>query len=214
MKKIRVAIVEDDESIAGSLVAIVNSDEALEMVGLFGNTDSFESALPQLVPDVVLLDIGLPGRTGMDFLPIGKRIAPQTQFLICTVFAEEEKIFECLKNGATGYITKGSPANKITEAIRDIYSGGSPMSASIARKIADALYRNNQPSEELDQLTAREREILGKLEQGFRYKEIADQVHLSVETVRTHIRNIYLKLQVQSRTEALNKIRGKRFFFF
>lgn len=212
-KKISVAIVEDDKEISGFLQQIVSSQEDLELIGAFDSVESFAVKLPDMLPDVVLLDIGLPGRSGLDFLPDAKKLSGSSQFLMCTVFDDEEKIFECLKRGATGYIVKSSSPELIVSAIRDIHAGGSPMSATIARKVVGA-FSGAKESSELDSLTAREREILHLLDQGLRYKEIAEKIFLSVETVRTHIRNIYIKLQVQSRTEALNKLRPKKFFLF
>ncbi|MCK6638857.1 MAG: response regulator transcription factor [Bacteroidia bacterium] len=212
-KKISVAIVEDDKEISGFLQQIVSSQEDLELIGAFDSVESFAVKLPDMLPDVVLLDISLPGRSGLDFLPDAKKLSGSSQFLMCTVFDDEEKIFECLKRGATGYIVKSSSPELIVSAIRDIHAGGSPMSATIARKVVGA-FSGVKESSELDSLTAREREILHLLDQGLRYKEIAEKIFLSVETVRTHIRNIYIKLQVQSRTEALNKLRPKKFFLF
>lgn len=213
MKKLTVAIVEDDREISQSLQQIVSGVEDFVLLGAFDSVESVEKKLPELLPDVVLLDIGLPGRSGMDFLTDAKKLSGSTQFLMCTVFDDEDKIFECLKRGATGYIVKSSSPEAIIAAIRDIAAGGSPMSATIARKVVGA-FRGPRASTELDQLTSREREILLLLDQGLRYKEIAEKIFLSVETVRTHIRNIYIKLQVQSRTEALNKLHPKKFFFF
>lgn len=213
MKKLTVAIVEDDKEISNFLQQIISSVEDFALLGAFDSVESFEKKLPELLPDVVLLDIGLPGRSGMDFLTDAKKLSGSSQYLMCTVFDDEEKIFECLKRGATGYIVKSSSPEAIVAAVRDIAVGGSPMSATIARKVVGA-FRGTQESSELDQLTAREREILLLLDEGLRYKEIAEKIFLSVETVRTHIRNIYIKLQVQSRTEALNKLHPKKFFFF
>ncbi len=212
-KKITVAIVEDDKEISQFLQQIVGSVEDFNLLGAFDSVESFEKKLPELLPDVVLMDIGLPGKSGMDFLVEAKKLSGSSQFLMCTVFDDEEKIFECLKRGATGYIVKSSSPEAIVSAIRDIAVGGSPMSATIARKVVGA-FTGSKESSELDQLTNREREILLLLDQGLRYKEIAEKIFLSVETVRTHIRNIYIKLQVQSRTEALNKLHPKRFFLF
>ncbi|CAN5266073.1 hypothetical protein BH09BAC5_BH09BAC5_12870 [soil metagenome] len=130
---------------------------------------------------------------------------------MCSVFDDEDKIFDSLKAGAGGYIVKNSPSAKIVESIIDIRNGGSPMSAGIARKVVAAFSRPEELSDEFYMLTGREKEILLFLEDGLRYKEIASKLFLSVETIRTHIRNIYVKLHVQSRTEALNKVRKNRF---
>lgn len=212
MKPVIVCIVEDDKEIAASLEQIVGSSPALALAGLFGSAEEFTQALPELLPDVVLLDIELPGKSGIEFLRSGRNISPSTQYLMCTVFEDEEKIFDSLRAGATGYIIKNSPADQIISSIIDIHNGGSPMSAAIARKVVAAFGKSDAPSQELEGLTRREKEILGYLEDGLRYKEIAGRLNLSVETVRTHIRNVYVKLQVQSRTEALNKVKKNRLF--
>lgn len=211
MKPITVCIVEDDKEIGESLKQIVESSAQLAFAGLFGTVEAYEKVISEVLPDVVVLDIGLPGKSGIEFLRIGRNISPSTQYLMCTVFEDDEKIFDSLKAGASGYIIKNSSPERIVEAIIDIKNGGSPMSAAIARKVVQAFNRPEELSDEYYLLTPREKEILSFLEDGLRYKEIAGKLHLSVETVRTHIRNIYMKLQVQSRTEALNKIRKTRF---
>ena len=211
MKPITVCIVEDDKEIGSSLKQIVESAAQLAFAGLYVSAEAYETALPELLPDVVLLDIGLPGKSGIEFLRSGRNISPSTQYLMCSVFDDEDKIFDSLKAGAAGYIMKNSSPEKIIEAIEDIRNGGSPMSAAIARKVVTAFHRTELPDEEMEQLTKREKEILHYLEDGLRYKEIAAKLNLSVETIRTHIRNIYVKLQVQSKIEALNKIRKNRF---
>jgi DNA-binding NarL/FixJ family response regulator len=214
MKPITVCIVEDDRGIAESLVAIVESSPVLALAGLYRSAEEFEKALPEVLPDVVLLDIGLPGKNGIEFLRQYRNMSPSTQYLMCTVFEDDDKIFNSLKAGATGYIIKNSPAEKIIESIVDIRNGGSPMSAGIARKVVQAFKQPEPQLDEYNSLTPREKEILAYLEDGLRYKEIAGKINLSVETVRTHIRNMYVKLQVQSRTEALNKVRKNKLFSF
>lgn len=211
MKPITVCIVEDDKEIGQSLKQIVESAPQLAFVGLYRSAEAYESVLPEILPDVVLLDIGLPGKSGIDFLRNSRNVSPSTQYLMCTVFDDEDKIFDSLKAGAAGYIIKNSSPEKIIDAIEDIRSGGSPMSAAIARKVVNAFQKTQAPDEGMEELTKREKEILHYLEDGLRYKEIAAKLNLSVETVRTHIRNIYVKLQVQSKIEALNKVRKNRF---
>jgi NarL family two-component system response regulator LiaR len=211
MRPITVCIVEDDKEIAASLKQIVESSPLLLFSGLFGSVEAYEKNISELLPDVVVLDIGLPGKSGIEFLRNSRNVSPSTQYLMCSVFEDEEKIFDSLKAGAAGYIVKNSSPDKIIEAIIDIKNGGSPMSAAIARKVVGAFQKTEEPSEGMEQLTKREKEILYFLEDGLRYKEIASKLILSVETVRTHIRNIYVKLQVQSKIEALNKVRKNRF---
>jgi DNA-binding NarL/FixJ family response regulator len=211
MKPITVCIVEDDKGIGESLKQIVESSPQLALARLFTTVEDYEKEISEILPDVVVLDIGLPGKSGIEFLRTGRNISPSTQYLMCTVFEDEDKIFDSLKAGASGYIVKNSSPERIIEAIIDIKNGGSPMSAAIARKVVQAFNRPDELTDEYHLLTPREKEILSFLEDGLRYKEIAGKLYLSVETVRTHIRNIYMKLQVQSRTEALNKIRKSRF---
>lgn len=211
MKPITVCIVEDDKEIAASLKQIVESSPQLAFAGLFGSIEAYGKVISEILPDVVVLDIGLPGKSGIEFLRNSRNVSPSTQYLMCTIFEDEDKIFDSLKAGASGYIVKSSTPERIIEAIVDIKNGGSPMSAGIARKVVGAFQKRESPAEGMEQLTKREKEILYYLEDGLRYKEIAAKLKLSVETVRTHIRNIYVKLQVQSKIQALNKISKNRF---
>lgn len=214
MKPFTVCIVEDDKEIAASLKQIVESSPHLAFAGLFGSVEDYEKVFSEILPDVVVLDIGLPGKSGIEFLRNSRNVSPSTQYLMCTVFEDEDKIFDSLKAGAAGYIVKNSSPERIIEAIIDIRNGGSPMSAAIARKVVGAFQKSEEPADGMEELTKREKEILHYLEDGLRYKEIADKLSLSVETIRTHIRNIYVKLQVQSKIEALNKVRKHRFLGF
>ena len=207
---IRVSIVEDDKQIRNALEIMLGSFDGIEHVSSHGSAEELLDSFIHLKPDVVIMDIGLPGITGIECVRKIKPAAPNTQFMMCSVFEEDEKIFDALCAGATGYLVKNSPPRKFQEAIHDIYTGGSPMSAQIARKVVASFQQRTQPSKEFDHLSQREKQILQLLSNGLRYKEIAAQLFISQETVRTHIRNIYEKLQVDSRTEALNKVFGKR----
>ena len=201
--KIRVGIVEDTRDIREGLAMLINASEGF--VCTHACPDA-EDALEKLIvnpPDVVLMDINLPGMLGPECVRKLKPVCPNTQFMMCTVYEEDEHIFESLKSGATGYILKKTPPDKLLEAITDIHNGGSPMTGGIARKVMSSFVPAAPASNEL---SSREFEILEALAKGFRYKEIADKLFISIDTVRSHIRNIYEKLQVHSRTEALNKV--------
>jgi DNA-binding NarL/FixJ family response regulator len=205
MEKIRVIIVEDDKEMREGLELIVQSNPALECIATCSSGEEALESIPANIPDIVLMDIHLPGISGIDCVKKLKPSLAFTQFMMCTVYEDNEKVFDSLCAGATGYLLKNSPPSKITDAITDLYHGGSPMSSVIARKVIQAFRPLEEQNKDLEKLTNREREMLDLLAKGYRYKEIADQLSISFETVRTHIHNIYEKLHVQSRTEALNK---------
>ena len=203
--KIKVIIVEDDREMREGLERIVRSNPALECIASCSSEEEAMETIPTGIPDIVLMDIHLPGISGIECV---KRLKPAmafTQFMMCTVYEDNENVFDSLCAGATGYLLKNSPPSKITEAIIDLYHGGSPMSSVIARKVIQTFKPATGPNKDMEKLTVREKEMLDLLAKGYRYKEIADQLSISFETVRTHIHNIYEKLHVQSRTEALNK---------
>ena len=202
---IRVAIVEDINDIREGIAGILNMSEGFSCAYTFSNAEDALQTLKANPVDVVLMDINLPGMSGIECMNLLKPLHPKMQFMVCTVYEDDEHIFNALKAGATGYILKKTEPGKLLDAIKDLYEGGSPMNAMIARKVISNLVKPAAaPSLEL--LTAREKELLQLLSQGLRYKEIADRLFLSTDTVRTHIRNIYRKLEVQSRTEAINKV--------
>lgn len=206
--KITVGIIEDEKEIGESLKRLINGSEGFVCEHVFGTAKSAIEKIPSLQLDVVLTDIHLPDKTGTACVAEIKPKCPNTQFLMCTSFEDTESVFSALKAGATGYLTKTTQPSKLLDAIVEIHKGGSPMSSHIARKIV-ASFRATEQNNELEKLSAREQEIVQLLSKGLRYKEIADKIFISTETVRTHIRNIYQKLQVNSRTEALNKVFGK-----
>jgi DNA-binding NarL/FixJ family response regulator len=205
VEKIRVIIVEDDREMREGLELIVRSNSTLECIGTCSSGEEALEFIQANVPDIVLMDIHLPGISGIECIRRLKPALAFTQFMMCTVYEDNDNVFDSLCAGATGYLLKNSPPSKITDAIIDLYHGGSPMSSVIARKVIQALRPSAEPSKDMEKLTNREREMLDLLAKGYRYKEIADQLSISFETVRTHIHHIYEKLHVQSRTEALNK---------
>ena len=203
--KIKVVIVEDDKDMREGMTMIVNSHPALDCIASYVSAEEALDNIFSNIPDIVLMDIQLPGISGIECIKQLKPALPLTQFMMCTVYEDNEKVFDSLCAGATGYLLKNSPPGKITDAIIDLYHGGSPMSSVIARKVIKTFQPVGQNNPEVESLTKREREMLDLLAKGYRYKEIAEQLFISFETVRTHIHNIYEKLHVQSRTEALNK---------
>lgn len=212
---IRVALVEDDPGVAANLAALLDSSPGFVCVGRFPDGPSALKALPGLGVDVVLMDINLPGMPGTECVRKLKAVAPRLPVLMLTVYEETEQIFKSLMGGATGYLLKRTPRDKLLEAIREIHQGGAPMSRQIARRVVQFFQQIEQmpptvrPQPELASLTEREREVLGCLAKGYVYKEIAEQLQISFETVRTHLRTIYEKLHVHSRTEAVLKYLGR-----
>lgn len=207
---IQIAIVEDDKEILQSLVNLLKADEDIIILKTFPNAESFILAFTDLNVDVVLIDIGLPGKNGIQAVAELKPKRPKVQYIMCTVYDDDEKIFNALCVGATGYMLKNTSGTELSEAIKTVHCGGSMMSASIARKVVQSFQKRQIQSTEVENLTPRQWEILNLLDQGFRYREIADQMNLSFETIRTYCRNIYEVLQVHSRTDALNKVFPKK----
>ncbi len=204
--KIKTSLVEDDRDLQKSMIEILTSYPDIDLVSVFSNAEDCIDHIGENIPEVVLMDINLPGLSGIECVTLLKLKLPTTQFMMCTVYEHDDAIFDSLCAGATGYILKTTPPNDILKSIIEIKNGGSPISPSIARKVIKAFNTMRAPSDELALLSPREKEILEYLSKGYRYKEIGSLLNISTETVRTHIRNIYEKLQVQSRTEALNKI--------
>ncbi|HEX5149792.1 MAG TPA: response regulator transcription factor [Parafilimonas sp.] len=204
--RINVAIVEDDTDIRQSLEEIVSSSGEMNCVAAFPNAEEFIETFKYINADVVLMDINLPGKDGIKAVEELKPLKPKVQYLMCTSYEEPEKTFKSLCAGATGYLVKNCTPEKLYEAIKDIYNGGSPMSPQIARLVVTSFSQKQATSDAFELLTEREREILLHLAKGFQYKEIASKLFLSVETIRTYVRHIYEKLQVHTRTDALNKV--------
>lgn len=205
-EKIRVVIVEDDREMQEGLESIVQLHPGLECIATYSSAEEALNNIQCNIPDIILMDIHLPGISGIECVKKLKPVLPSTQFMMCTVYEDNENVFDSLCAGATGYLLKNSPPGKIADAIIELYQGGSPMSSIIARKVITAFQPVTEQNPDMAKLTKREKEMLDLLAKGYRYKEIADKLFISFETVRTHIHNIYEKLQVQSRTEALNKV--------
>lgn len=204
---IKVAILEDNNEIRENLSVLINAYQGFKCIATYENVESALQGIPSDKPDVALIDIHLPDGTGHDCIARLKPVCKSTQFMVFSIFEDADNIFKALSMGATGYLTKNTPPAKIMEAITEIYQGGSPMSSQIARKVISSFQKVRLPQQEYE-LTQRENEILDLLSKGHRYKEIGTKLFISTETVRTHIRNIYEKLQVSSRVEALNKVFG------
>ncbi|HWD86947.1 MAG TPA: response regulator transcription factor [Mucilaginibacter sp.] len=208
---IAVAIVEDIKEIREGLKILINLSEGFSCEDVYSTAEQALELLPKTETHVVLMDINLPGISGIECVKHLKPLMPGTQFIMSTVYEDDENIYESLKAGATGYLLKKTVPARILEAITEVYEGGSPMSTQIARRVI-ASFRREDGIEASEILTPREKEILKNLSEGLRYKEIAAKLKISIETVRTHARRIYEKLHVQSRTEALNKVYGKNHY--
>ena len=205
---ISVVIVEDIKEIREGLQMLIDGSDGFSCNRTFATGEEALELLPGQCPDVALIDIHLPGINGIEVVRILKSKCKFTQYIMSTVYEDDESIFESLKAGASGYLLKKTAPVKILEAITEVFNGGSPMSGQIARKVI-ASFQKKDNIEGSDLLTIREKEILKFLSKGLRYKEIALELNIGTETVRTHTRHIYEKLQVQSRTEAINKIMGR-----
>jgi len=202
---IRVAVVEDEDWMRGSLAGQIANSPQLECVGRYGSGEEALRHLPDVRPDVVLMDINLPGIDGIECVRRLKECLPRTNVLMLTVYEESDKIFDSLKAGASGYLLKRAPEQELMEAIEQVHAGGSPMTGLIARKVVHFFKQLGQALPELEKLSPREREILDLLSEGASYKEIASTLSLSIHTIRMHIRGIYRKLHVHSRGEVVAK---------
>jgi DNA-binding NarL/FixJ family response regulator len=212
MKEISVCIVDDVSELRQALEEIVSSADGYKCIGTMSNVSEALTRIPLLKPDVVLMDINL-GETesGIDCVRELKPITPATNYMMCTVYEDDEKIFEALSAGASGYILKKTEPQKLLESIKELHEGGAPMSSQIARKVVVAFREKPVAthSPAIDQLSHREKQILEELSRGLMYKEIASVLFISSETVRKHVYHIYEKLHVTNRVEAVNKYFGR-----
>jgi DNA-binding NarL/FixJ family response regulator len=206
MAKIRVGIVEDIEEIRNAVAALLLWDPDFELVFTLGRAEEAAETIPALQPDIVIMDINLPGMSGIECIRQVKPLCAHTQFMIFTIYENDEHIFDALEAGASGYLLKKASMPQIAEALKELYNGGSPMSAQIARRLVQRYQKDTQPTQEEALLSAREKEIIQLLSTGLLYKEIADKLGLATGTVKQHIHRIYEKLHVDNRTEAINKV--------
>jgi len=208
---IKVAIFEDNRNLRESLFQLIDGSDGFRCVGAFANCDRLIQNIKESRPDVVLMDIEMPGLSGIEAIKILKENFPEIKVLMETIFEDNNKIFDSICNGAEGYILKNTPPVFILSAIKDIYEGGAPMTPSVASKVLKMFKKNSSPSLKEDTgLTEREKEILVLLVDGMSYKKIAATCFISADTVSGHIKNIYKKLQVHSKSEAVAKaIKGK-----
>jgi DNA-binding NarL/FixJ family response regulator len=205
-----IAVVEDDQVLRDALSAILLASPHWRLRGTYPSAEAALPALRAAPPDVVLMDIQLPGMSGIECVAALKQTHPAVQVLMVTVYDNNDRIFQALAAGADGYLLKRDAPGRLLDALADLRTGGSPMSGSIARKVVQFFQQAPPPANQDHNLTPRERQILERLVQGCLYKEIADQLDIGVETVRTHLHNIYRKLQVRTRTEAVVKFLGHR----
>jgi len=202
-----VVVVEDDRTLRQQIVDILATASDIRCIGAFASAEEALKVIPMKAPDVVLMDIKLPGMSGIDCVAKLKRMLPSLQIIMVTIFEDSERIFRALKAGASGYLVKSRPPEQLLEAIRDVHSGGSPMSSHIARKVVQHFHLLDPSPKEAENLSPREEQVLDLLASGFIYKEIGDKLNISVETVRTYVKNICNKMHVRNRLEAVAKHR-------
>jgi DNA-binding NarL/FixJ family response regulator len=203
---IRIAIIEDNQTLRQSLEQLFNRTEGMICVASLGNLMNVVSELGKASPDIVLMDIGLPNISGIEGVRTVKQNFDKIQVLMFTVFEDDDKIFDAIRSGASGYMLKKTPPEEIIEAIIQLHQGGAPMSPQIARKVIQAFQVHKPSPLEQSQLTTREKEILYSLVDGLSYKKIAEKHFVSIHTVRSHICNIYEKLHVNSKSQAVAKV--------
>jgi DNA-binding NarL/FixJ family response regulator len=207
-KPITVAFVEDDSRIRDGLAAILDEEPDLECVGGFASAEEALQYLPKLRPKVVIMDVNLPGMSGIECVRRLSAAADPPQIIMLTVRQDSEIIFESLAAGACGYLLKPPTVEQLVSAVRDVFSGGAPMTASIARRVAQSFQKARSKTPETESLSPREIEVLELLVKGFAYKEVAYDLGISYSTVQRHIESIYRKLHVHSRTHAVSKYLG------
>ena len=207
--QIKVAIVDDDDGIRASLAALIRRAPTCELTGDYPDAETALKEIPHNPPDVVLMDINLPKMKGMECVRLLKAQLPAVQFLMLTVYEDSDSLFTSLKAGASGYLLKRTASARLLEAISDVHAGGAPMTPQLARRVVQFFTRPVDKNSLVSQLTPGEKEFLEQLANGYAYKEIADRMNISIDTVRSYVRTVYEKLHVHSRTEAVVKyLRG------
>jgi len=204
-RDIRIVVIEDDEIIRDGYTLLIGQTEGYQVVNSYASYDEAVKTIADDSPDVILLDIELPGTNGITAIPKLKRMLPHAYILILTVYESEKMIFDALANGASGYLTKNTPAAKIVESIREVKDGGGPMSVNIARMVIKSFQRNQESP-----LSKRETQILEQIADGKSRSQVANDLFIDLETVRSHIKNIYLKLDVNSRADAIKTARENK----
>ena len=202
---VTVSIVEDSDKVRETLVRVLNRADGFSCVSHYANAEDALKDLPRIKPDVVLMDINLPSMNGVECVRQLKKIAPEIQVMMLTVYEDTENIFNALTAGANGYMLKRTSSKELLEAIQEVHRGGSPMTMHIARKVVQSFQQTAATAQPTEHLSPREQEVLDSLSQGLLYKEISEKLGISYETVHTYIRRIYEKLQVRTRTEAVAK---------
>ena len=202
---ISISIVDDEKGLRDSIATFVNGSPGFRCLSAYGTAEAALQGLPADSPDVVLMDINMAGMNGIECVERLKTLVPEMQIVMLTVYEDTDKIFAALAAGASGYLLKRTPQSEIIEAIRDVHRGNSPMTGHIARKVVQYFNQRGDANKEIEKLSKREREVLDHLAQGIAYKEIADVLSVSIDTVRMHIKGIYGKLHVHSRGEAVAK---------
>lgn len=203
-QKKRICIVEDKEDLREGMNMMLQMSEHYELVGSYANAEAALKDIPKVMPDAVLMDINLPGASGIECVATLKNAFPEILFMMCTAYEDNDKIFDSLKSGASGYILKTEGPKIIIEALDDLFAGGSPMSSNIARKVVASFTNMYKKNAVVETLSDREKMVLDQLAKGLIGKEVADVLNISWGTVRKHVQNIYKKLQVNTRVEAVN----------
>jgi DNA-binding NarL/FixJ family response regulator len=207
--KIYVSLVEDNQFIRMALEQIVMATEGYELKASYSSAEEAVERIPSEIPDVVLMDINMGGMSGIEAVSILKHQIPEIRFMMCTVYEDDEKIFDALSAGASGYILKKSKPSELMAAVKELYEGGAPMSSQIAARVVSSFRKKEESRENLlEKLSQREYEILEALVKGRLYKEIGQDMNISTETVRKHVYNVYRKLHINNRVEAYNKFFG------
>jgi DNA-binding NarL/FixJ family response regulator len=207
MQPITVCLVEDGKEVREGMSGLLALDGRFELLAAYADAESAFEDLPSWKADIVIMDINLPGMSGIDCLRKVKKLCLHSQFIMFTIYEDDEKVFEALEAGANGYLLKKTPFSKITDSLIELHEGGAPMSTQIARKVIERLHNRSSDS---TILSTRENEILQLLSKGLLYKEISERLNITTGTVRQHIHRIYEKLHVQNRTEAINKAFGNK----